>query len=154
MAKSGLMVSARTAPNGRNESHGDLHLAHQRQNLAFTAIDRQPRVHPALRASFHQHTAMKPGLFELFNRFTGASAGLAEHIYRNPLYATLSSKSGRAKVVEWNELCAGNMSGGKLARSANIDQLRWVALRQQALKFERVNGCFGLQSIHNHGMNI
>jgi hypothetical protein len=32
--------------------------------------------------------------------------------------------------------------------------LRWGARRQQALKFQRLNGRFYLRSIHNRGMNI
>ena len=139
MAKSGLTASARAAPAAEIKADDDLHLAHQRQNLALAAIDRQPRVHPALRAAFDQHAAVNPGPFELFNRLAGASAGLAEHIDRNSLRAALSLKGGRVEVVERDQLRARHMRGGELARRADIEQLGGAALRQQAVKFERFN---------------
>jgi hypothetical protein len=46
------------------------------------------------------------------------------------------------------------MGGGELPRRADIEQLGGAALREKVLQFERLNGRFGLQSIHNRDMNI
>ena len=124
------------------------------KTLLWPRFDRQPRVDPALRAAFDQHAAVNPGPFELFNRLAGASARLAEHIDRLFPAAALLLKGGRIEVVERDQLRARHMRGGELPRRADIEQLGGAAFRQQAVKFERLNGSFGLQGIHNRCMNI
>ena len=139
MAKSGLTASARTAPTAEIRPTMICTWRISGKTLLWPRLDRQPRVHPALRAAFDQHAAVNPGPFEFFNRLAGASARLAEHIHRSFLRAALLLKGGRVEVVERDQLRARHMRGGELARRADIEQLGGAALRQQAVKFERLN---------------
>ena len=142
------------SPGSRTKAHGDLHLAHERQNPARAAIDRETGIHPSLGAAFHQHAALEAGALELFDGAAGAAPRLAKHIDRGSIPVAFPAESRRIEFVERDEPGAGDMGRGIFGRGSDIEQAGRLARGHSAVQFFGADRSFGLRRIDNRDMNI
>ena len=137
MAKSGLTVSASTAPTAGKGTNGDLHLAHQWQHLALTAIHRQAGFHPRLRSAGDQHTAIKTRALEFLDGFARAPGGLAQDVNGLVLCSPLIQKGNGVKIGQREQSGARHMRGGMFAGRTDVQKFNRIFPAQQLVKFMR-----------------
>ena len=131
-----------------------MHLAHQRQHLAFAAIHRQPGVNPRLRAALDKDAAVEPGALEFLNRLACTTAGLAQDVNRFARRAESTAKGGGIQFIKRDEFRARNMGGGKFPGRADIQQFGDGAAGEPVVKPARGDGSFWLNVCINYRIII